>query len=91
MDAMKKPREVFTEIVCPACNGTGLQEVRQPTEPGRKIYPSNAMPAQARERLWTLPHLGRLRMKNDPYPLHITSALVSLSIVLAVWMLFGNG
>jgi hypothetical protein len=30
-------------------------------------------------------------MKNDPYPLHITSALASLSIVLVVWMLLGNG
>ena len=30
-------------------------------------------------------------MKNDPYPLHIASALVSLSIVLVVWMLLGNG
>ena len=28
-------------------------------------------------------------MKNDPYPLHITSALVSLSIVLMVWMIIG--
>jgi hypothetical protein len=30
-------------------------------------------------------------MKNDPYPLHITSALVSIAIVLMVWALVGNG
>jgi hypothetical protein len=30
-------------------------------------------------------------MKNDPYPLHITSALVSLSIVLVAILLLGNG
>jgi len=30
-----------------------------------------------------------LRMKNDPYPLHITSALVSMAIVILVWALVG--
>jgi len=30
-------------------------------------------------------------MKNDPYPLHITSALISIAIVLVVaWALVGN-
>jgi DnaJ-class molecular chaperone len=24
--------------VCPACDGTGLQKLKRPTEPGRKIY-----------------------------------------------------
>ncbi len=37
---MKKKREVFTEKICPACDGTGLQKVKQPTQPGRKIYPA---------------------------------------------------
>jgi hypothetical protein len=36
---MKRPREVLTEVVCPACDGTGFQRVKQPTQPGRKIYP----------------------------------------------------
>jgi DnaJ-class molecular chaperone len=37
---MKKKREVLTEAICPACDGTGLQNVKQPTQPGRKIYPA---------------------------------------------------
>jgi DnaJ-class molecular chaperone len=35
-----KPKEVGTEIECPACDGTGFPKVRQPDQPGRKIYPS---------------------------------------------------
>jgi DnaJ-class molecular chaperone len=27
------------EHICGACNGTGFPVVKQPTEPGRKIYP----------------------------------------------------
>ena len=27
------------EHVCPACNGTGYPAVKQPVQPGRKIYP----------------------------------------------------
>jgi hypothetical protein len=30
----------LTEDVCPACDGTGLQKVKQPTQPGHKIYPA---------------------------------------------------
>jgi hypothetical protein len=29
-------------------------------------------------------------MKNDPYPLHIAPALVSIAIVLVVWVLLGG-
>lgn len=29
-------------------------------------------------------------MKNDPRPLHIAPALVSIAIVLIVWALVGN-
>jgi DnaJ-class molecular chaperone len=36
----EKKREVLTEAICPACDGTGLQKVKQPTQPGRKIYPA---------------------------------------------------
>jgi DnaJ-class molecular chaperone len=35
---MKKPREALTEVICPACDGTGLQKVEQPTQTGRKIF-----------------------------------------------------
>ncbi|MGY3583586.1 DnaJ-class molecular chaperone [Bradyrhizobium sp. USDA 4341] len=30
---------VSDEEKCDACNGTGFPEVKQPGEPGRKIYP----------------------------------------------------
>ena len=38
---MKKlnPKEVNTEIECPECKGTGFPKVRQPVQPGRKIFP----------------------------------------------------
>jgi DnaJ-class molecular chaperone len=29
-----------TEYKCPACKGTGFSAVKQPTQPGRKIYPA---------------------------------------------------
>jgi DnaJ-class molecular chaperone len=29
----------ISEHTCPACNGTGFPTVKQPTQPGRKIYP----------------------------------------------------
>jgi len=35
-----KPKEVSTEVDCPACDGTGFPKVRQPDQPGRKIYPA---------------------------------------------------
>jgi DnaJ-class molecular chaperone len=34
-----KPEEIVAEIKCPACGGTGFSVVRQPFQPGRKIYP----------------------------------------------------
>jgi DnaJ-class molecular chaperone len=40
MIAVKKPREVASEVVCRACDGTGFQKLKRPTEPGRKIYPA---------------------------------------------------
>jgi hypothetical protein len=36
-DFMKRP--AVAEIKCPACEGTGLSKVKQPVQPGRKIYP----------------------------------------------------
>jgi DnaJ-class molecular chaperone len=40
LEIMKKSREVLTEVICAACDGTGFQKVEQPSEPGRKIYPA---------------------------------------------------
>jgi hypothetical protein len=34
-----KPKDVVTEIRCPAFEGTGFSKVTQPVQPGRKIYP----------------------------------------------------
>jgi len=31
-----KPKDVVTEIRCPACEGTGFSKVTQPVQPGRK-------------------------------------------------------
>jgi hypothetical protein len=28
------------EVICPACDGTGFQKIKQSTEPGRKVYPA---------------------------------------------------
>jgi DnaJ-class molecular chaperone len=36
---MKKSSAKPAEHRCPACNGTGFPAVKQPTQPGRKIYP----------------------------------------------------
>jgi len=37
---MKKAREATPEMICPSCDGTGFQKLKQPTEPGRRIYPA---------------------------------------------------
>ena len=54
---MKKPREVLTEVVCPACDGTGFQKVEQPTEPGRKIYPAKCKECLGEGRINKPPNL----------------------------------
>lgn len=30
--------EAIAETKCPACDGTGFAKVKQPTQPGRRIY-----------------------------------------------------
>jgi DnaJ-class molecular chaperone len=35
---MKLPSKI-DEHKCPACNGTGFPEVKQPAQPDRKLYP----------------------------------------------------
>ena len=49
--AMKRPREVLTEVVCPACDGTGFQKVKQPTLPGRKIFPPKCVECLGKGRI----------------------------------------
>ena len=36
---MPKQSAKPAELKCPACKGTGFPAVKQPAEPGRKIYP----------------------------------------------------
>ena len=36
----RRSRKIQTEIICPACEGSGFPPVKQPIEPGRKIYPA---------------------------------------------------
>jgi DnaJ-class molecular chaperone len=37
---MPKPAAKPTEHKCPACKGAGFPAVKQPAQPGRKIYPA---------------------------------------------------
>jgi DnaJ-class molecular chaperone len=39
-DRMPKLLAKPAESKCPACKGTGFPAVKQPAEPGRKIYPA---------------------------------------------------
>jgi len=48
---MKKQREVLTETICPACDGTGAQMVKQPEQPGRKIYPAKCKECLGKGRI----------------------------------------
>lgn len=36
---MTKLSAKISEHTCPACKGTGFPVVKQPVQPGRKIYP----------------------------------------------------
>jgi len=35
-----EPKELVTEVECPACEGTGFPKVTQLVKPGRKIFPA---------------------------------------------------
>jgi DnaJ-class molecular chaperone len=39
---MKKSdsENTLQEVKCPACDGTGFPKVKQPVQPGRKIFPA---------------------------------------------------
>ena len=54
---MKKPREALSEVICPACDGTGFQKVEQPTKPGRKIYPATCKECLGKGRISSQPNL----------------------------------
>jgi len=35
-----KAEDALLEVKCPACNGTGFPNVKQPVEPRRRIFPA---------------------------------------------------
>jgi DnaJ-class molecular chaperone len=45
------PKEDVTEVICPACNGTGFPTVMQPVQPGRKIYPAPCKQCSGKGRI----------------------------------------
>ena len=45
------PRVKPIEQNCPACNGTGYPEVKQPAEPERKIYPVRCKSCHGKGRI----------------------------------------
>jgi DnaJ-class molecular chaperone len=48
---MKKLSTDPTEHKCPACNGTGFPMIRQPVQPGRKIYPAQCKKCAGKGRI----------------------------------------
>ena len=47
------------ERVCPACNGTGYPVVKQPVQPGRKIYPVKCTSCDGKGKVRTVPDAVR--------------------------------
>lgn len=45
------PKEAVAEITCSACNGSGFPEVKQPDQPGRKIYPAKCKECGGKGRI----------------------------------------
>jgi DnaJ-class molecular chaperone len=39
------------EVRCDACKGTGLQAVKQPAEPGRRIFPARCAKCDGKGRI----------------------------------------
>jgi len=42
---------ISPERKCDACKGTGRSEVKQPTQPGRKIYPARCAECGGKGRI----------------------------------------
>jgi DnaJ-class molecular chaperone len=46
-----EPKEVWREVECPACNGSGFPTVMQPKQPGRKIFPAPCKQCHGKGRI----------------------------------------
>jgi DnaJ-class molecular chaperone len=67
---MKKPQPKPAEEKCPACNGTGFPEVKQPTQSGRKIYPPPCKECAGKGRIAsTRPAVAGRPKGNEPIKL----------------------
>jgi RNase P subunit RPR2 len=51
---MKMPAKI-NEHTCSACNGTGFPQVKQPTQPNRKIYPMQCKACAGKGRITDAP------------------------------------
>jgi hypothetical protein len=51
MSRWKWPAIKPIENKCPACNGTGFPEVKQPSQPMRKIYPARWKACDGKRRI----------------------------------------
>jgi DnaJ-class molecular chaperone len=61
--SFREQRETLhnVEVLCEACGGTGFQAVKQPAEPGRRIYPAKCPKCGGKGRL-------RSSGRNTEYP-----------------------
>jgi DnaJ-class molecular chaperone len=48
---MKRQSAKPAEQKCPKCNGTGFAMVKQPAQPGRKIYPPRCQACDGKGRV----------------------------------------
>jgi DnaJ-class molecular chaperone len=48
---MKTASPKLAERKCPACDGTGFPAVKQPVDPGRKIYPARCERCDGKGRI----------------------------------------
>jgi hypothetical protein len=67
----------------PACFRQGEPRMATSRKTPSQVSADNCPRARLHPEVCT----QEFRMKNDPYPLHITSAFVSLAIVVLVWAL----
>jgi hypothetical protein len=51
IDRYEKPREVLTEVYLHSLRWHGFEKVKQPTEPGRKIYPAKCKECLGKGRI----------------------------------------